>query len=333
MGVLLLLLLVLALAVLLPRVGLLARLPAWRAAQRRAEDENALKHLLQQRQQGQPASFASLAGALRLADRRIEGILRRLEARRLAQTRGQAFELTPEGERIATQIVRAHRLWERYLADEARLPLERVHTAAERREHELTPDEVDRLDARLGHPTVDPHGDPIPTPDGALAGPPGTPLSSWPAGVPGRIVHLEDEPTVVYARLVGEGLRVGQVVRVVEAAPERITLTDGEREFHVAPVLAANVFLVPVAEAGAAAREAARLSELPVGATAEIVALAPECRGYTRRRLLDLGFTPGTRLSPVLDTFAGDPRAYRVRGTTVALRREQADHILVRRIA
>lgn len=333
MGVLLLFLLVVALAALLSHVGVLARLPAWRAARRRTEDENALKHLLQQRHQGQPASFASLAGALRLADWRIENILRRLEARRLAETRGQAFELTPEGERIATQVLRAHRLWERYLADEARLPLERVHTAAERREHELTPDEVDRLDARLGHPTVDPHGDPIPTPDGEVARPPGTPLSSWPAGEPGRIVHLEDEPTVVYARLAAEGLRVGQVVRVVEVGPGRLTLTDGERELHLAPVLAGNVFVAPVAEPAVPMREAARLSELPIGATAEIVALAPECRGYTRRRLLDLGFTPGTRLSPALDTFAGDPRAYRVRGTTVALRREQADHILVRRIA
>jgi DtxR family Mn-dependent transcriptional regulator len=260
----------------------------------------------------------------------VAALVARLERRGLVETRGQAFTLTPEGERVAIQVVRAHRLWERYLADEARLPLDRLHQVAERREHDLTPDQVDRLEALLGHPTLDPHGDPIPTREGEMPAQPATPLTSWRVGATGVVVHLEDEPPIVYAQLVAEGLRIGQAVRLVDISAERVVLTDGENEFRLAPVVAGNVFLTPLVEQQASPADAIPLCELSLGGTAEIVALAGTCRGYTRRRLLDLGFTPGTRVSPALDTFAGDPRAYRVRGTTIALRRDQAEQVLVR---
>ncbi|MSO34862.1 MAG: ferrous iron transport protein A [Acidobacteria bacterium] len=75
------------------------------------------------------------------------------------------------------------------------------------------------------------------------------------------------------------------------------------------------------------------LTGLPSGASAEVVALDPAFRGFARRRLLDLGFTPGARIRSDLATFAGDPRAYRLRGTTIALRREQSDRVLVKPLA
>jgi Mn-dependent DtxR family transcriptional regulator len=93
----------------------------------------------------------------------------------LVVARGQEFELTAEGERVARQVVRAHRLLERYFADEARLPLGAVHAEAERREHSLTADQVEALSASLGHPRLDPHGDPIPGRDGEIAPPRDTP--------------------------------------------------------------------------------------------------------------------------------------------------------------
>lgn len=325
--------LIVAFVVLLPRFGVLARVQRGRALRQRADDENALKHLLTQQHAGSAATFQSLAGALRLGDRRLMALVARLERHGLATTVGQTFSLTPAGERVALQVVRAHRLWERYLADEARLPLSRIHAEAEQREHQLTPDEVDRLDAFLGYPPIDPHGDPIPSRDGRLADLGGTPLTQWTPGRPGRIVHLEDEPPLAYAQLVAEGLAIGQVVRVIDASSERLVLSDGENEYRLAPLVAGNVFLAAVEGMAPAVEGARPLSAQPVGVPAEIVALDATCRGFSRRRLLDLGFTPGTRLMPVLDTFAGDPRGYRVRGTTIALRRDQASQILVRDVA
>lgn len=301
-----------------------------RAASRERHDlEDALKHLFEQESRGRRASLPSLAGALRLPDRRVVALVGRMQVQGLVTAAGQEFALTPEGRRLAAQIVRAHRLLERYFADEARLPIADVHRAAERREHALSPDAVERLSAALGHPSVDPHGDPIPTREGEVAPPAGAPLTDWPAGEPGRIVHLEDEPEISFAQIVAEGLHVGQIVRVIDSTAERIVLTDGEHEFRLAPAVAANVFLAPAVGAEAA-RPVGRLADLPAGVSAEIVGLDERCQGFSRRRLMDLGFTEGARVRPLLETFAGDPRAYEVRGTLIALRRDQAAQVLVR---
>jgi DtxR family Mn-dependent transcriptional regulator len=258
-------------------------------------------------------------------------VLSRLQERGLVVATGQEFQLTPDGERLARQVVRAHRVLERYFADEARLPLREIHGVAERQEHTLTPGQVDALAASLGHPRRDPHGDPIPDREGRMSPPDDTPVTAWPLNRIGRITHLEDEPPLAYAQILAEGLRVGQVVRIVESTGERVVLSDGENEFKLAPAVAANVFLAPAAHL--AVPGAISLADLPQGQPAEVLELDRACQGFSRRRLMDLGFTAGARLEPALDTFAGDPRAYRIRGTLVALRRDQARQVLVKPLA
>lgn len=320
-------------AALVPRVGVLARWRRHRAAIVREQAENALKHLLSQAANGQAASLSSLQGALRADDRSLLSLTERLEREGLIRTDGAEFRLTATGERAALHVVRAHRLWELYLADELGVPVGQVHAKAERAEHQLSETDVNRLSAAMGHPETDPHGDPIPPPDGALTAVPGTPLSAWARGVPARIVHLEDEPPLAYAQLAALGLHLGQVVRVIDASPTRLVLSDGEAEYLLAPMLAGNVHVVRAEPAAVPSAVVLRLSELPATRQGEVVSLDPACRGFMRRRLLDLGFTPGARVRADLTTFAGDPRAYRIRGTTIALRREQSDRILVKAVA
>lgn len=314
-----------------------AALAAWRhASQRTVRErrriEDALKHLFEQEYRGRHATLSSLAGVLRLPDRPVLALVTRMQTLGLVNARDQEFDLTPDGERLALQVVRAHRLLERYFADEARLPLSKVHAAAERREHTLSPAQVERLSADLGHPSFDPHGDPIPSRAGSVPPATGVPVTSWPSETTGRIVHLEDEPPISFAQILAEGLRVGQIVRVIEHTPQRVLLTDGENEFRLAPAVAANVFLAPAPDVEASAG-IVRLSDLPDHELADVVGLDDACQGFSRRRLMDLGFTEGARISPVLTTFAGDPRGYEVRGTVVAVRRDQAAQVLVRRAA
>jgi len=323
----------LALGVFMPKYGLAAQLQLRRAVITRERTENALKHLLRQATDGHSASFQSLKGELVLSDRVVLALTERLENEGLIQSDGPHLKLTAEGERLALHVVRAHRLWEVYLAEELGMPVDRIHAEAERQEHRLSPQQVDRLSARMGHPNVDPHGDPIPTSDGVMPDVPGTVLSAWPLSTPARIVHLEDEPPLAYAQLTAEGLKLGQVVRVIERTPARMVLSDGENEYRLAPMLAANVHVVAAGEAPVPLDGVIPLSQLPSGATANIVALDPTFRGFARRRLLDLGFTPGARIRSELATFTGDPRAYRLRGTTIALRREQSDRVLVKQLA
>lgn len=312
-------------------LGVLVASLRWLADRRKARDrrrmEDALKHLFEEQYRERQASLSSLGGVLRLSGRAVLTLVAKMQRHGLMTARGQTFTLTPKGERTALQVVRAHRLLERYFADEARLPLRDVHAAAERKEHSLSTDDVDRLSAALGHPTTDPHGDPIPTREGTLAPASGTPATSWPIGTIGRIVHLEDEPEVSFAQIVAEGLRVGQTVRVVGSTAECLVLTDGEREFRLAPAVAANVFL---GTAPAWPERVLRLSDLEHDEQAEVVGLDEACQGFSRRRLMDLGFTAGATIRPALRTFARDPRAYEVRGTLIALRNDQASQVLVR---
>jgi DtxR family Mn-dependent transcriptional regulator len=313
-----------------PQRGLLARWRVNSASGQKELVEDALKFLLKQERDGRYASPEALAGALRLYGSDLLRLVTRMETQNLLQTHRGGLRLTPDGERWALQVVRAHRLWERYLADEARLPLEKIHSEAERREHGMTPEQIDHLAASLGYPEQDPHGDPIPNRSGEMVADTGTSLTSWPTGVTGRISHLEDEPPLAYDQILAEGLRLGQMMRILETSPERVVLSDGENEYRLAPAVAANVHLSPLPEALEAQSGVMPLSELPDRTEAEVVALDEACQGFTRRRLLDLGMTPGVYLYAEMRNFFGDPRAYRVRGTLIALRREQAANIWVR---
>ena len=325
---------VLALAVLLflPKIGLLAVISSRSELRKREKIEDALKHLLDREQMGRHATPESLAGTLGLSPSRVIKLITSMGAQSLIEHRGSELHLTSKGEHWALHIVRAHRLWERYLADEARMPLEKVHVEAHRREHELTPTQIDELDAALGHPSFDPHGDPIPTKDGQLPTSHSVPLTDWNLDKPGLISHLEDEPPLAYAQILAAGLRLGQTIRILETTAERYILSDGENEYRLAPAVAANVYIEPLPDLKTMPAGVVSLIELQRSQNAEIFALDDSVQGFTRRRFLDLGLTPGTNIYPELQNFFGDPRAYRVRGTLIALRKDQAALIWVKPI-
>lgn len=293
----------------------------------RVRREDAVKHLWHFASEGRAATLASLAGSIGVSRWRSMRLVQKLESLGLVRSEGEVVSLTAEGERLALRVVRAHRLWETFLAREAAMPLGRVHGEAERAEHRLSADEVESLADLLGHPGTDPHGDPIPTAGGDVPPSTGTALSNWPIGKVGRVVHVEDEPAAAFGQLVAMGLRPGREVRVIERDAERLVASDGEDELRLSPVLAGCVFVV---EAGRKpAERTTRLDRWPMGLSARVARLDETLQGIGRRRLLDLGVTPGTTITPILRGMFGGSRAYRVRGTTVALRSEQAAEVWV----
>ena len=317
-------------ATFIPRIGFLALFRDWRSARQREQVEDALKHLLDREKSGRHASPESLAGTLDLPRVKVTRLIADMESQGLLETQGSQVHLTAEGERWAIHVVRAHRLWERYLVDEARMPLNQIHGEAHRREHNLTEAQLNELDAALGHPTVDPHGDPIPSREGKIASVESLPITAWQAEGPVRIVHIEDEPAIAYEQILAAGLRLGQVIRIIERTPQRLVLSDGETEYRLAPTVAANVSIAPLPESEIAKANAVPLDALTQDQRGEIVSLDDAVQGFTRRRFLDLGLTPGTMIYPELGNFFGDPRAYRVRGTLIALRKDQAAQIWVK---
>jgi DtxR family Mn-dependent transcriptional regulator len=326
------LLTLLIIALFIPRYGFLALYKDWRSAKEREQVEDALKHLLDREQSGRHASPESLAGTLDLPRSKATRLISDMESQGLLVTRGSDIHLTTAGSRWAIHIVRAHRLWERYLVDEARMPLSKIHDEAQKREHNFTEAQLNELDAALGHPTLDPHGDPIPSREGKMPTVESMPVTAWQTNGPARIVHIEDEPAIAYEQILAAGLRLGQVIRILERTPQRILLSDGETEYRLAPTVAANVSVAPLHASEIAKASAVPLATLTQDQRGEIISLDDSVQGFTRRRFLDLGLTPGTMIYPELGNFFGDPRAYRVRGTLIALRKDQAAQIWVKPI-
>ena len=307
----------------------------WRALHR-TRTEDALKHLFDCEYQGRQATHQSLVGVLRLGGRRSTELLARMERMGLIVSAEGGFRLTAEGRSEALRVIRIHRLWERYLADETGLEPERWHPEAERREHLTSPEQAEELSMRLGHPPFDPHGDPIPTQEGDLPPQAGRALTDFAAGEAVEVVHVEDEPAAIYAQLVAEGVHPGMKLRISSVAPERIRFEAELDEVVLAPVIAANIFAIPVAEEASddrpvSADATGSLAGVAVGEQALVVGFSRFCRGMERRRLLDLGLLPGTLVEAKMASPSGDPVAYRVRGAVIALRRSQADQIQVRR--
>ncbi len=308
----------------------------WRALHR-TRTEDALKHLFDCEYQGRQATHQSLVGVLSLGGRRSTELLARMERLGLIVSAEGGFRLTGEGRSEALRVIRIHRLWERYLADETGLAPERWHPEAEHREHRTSPREAEELSVRLGHPPFDPHGDPIPTEAGDMPPRTGRPLTDFAAGDEVDVVHVEDEPAAVYAQLVAEGVHLGMKLRIASVAAERIRFEADLDEVVLAPIIAANIFAVPVAEQGAeaaamAADATGSLSDVAVGEQALVVGFSRFCRGMERRRLLDLGLLPGTLVEAKMASPSGDPMAYGVRGALIALRRSQAERIHVRQL-
>ncbi|HSM71097.1 MAG TPA: metal-dependent transcriptional regulator [Anaerolineales bacterium] len=305
----------------------------WQRAQKltaRILKEDALKHIHQHEIHGDKPSVNSLAGALKVSPDEVTRIISNLEAHELLVFEGGDIQLTAAGREYALRMIRAHRLYERYLADETSYEETAWHDRAERFEHTLTTDEANALAARLGNPTHDPHGDPIPTASGHMIYPEHILLTNMEIDQPARIVHLEDEPEGIYAQIVSEGLHVGQVVRLLESSSKRVRFWADGDEHIVAPIVAANIAVAKLSEVPQQAETRGEaLSSLKPGQSGQVVQLSHRIRGAERRRLMDMGVLPGTKISNEMDSAAGDPSAYRIRDAVIALRKSQADLILI----
>lgn len=313
-----------------PGRGAWARWGRLRQASARVRMEDALKHLYKCEHGGMPFTLEGLAGALEISRIEASWTLGALRERGLVRLDGGSFPLTDEGREYGLQIIRTHRLVERFLADRTGVAPGEWHDVAEEREHRLSPDEVQALSSSLGHPRFDPHGDPIPTPLGEMPSLDGVPLTQLTQGQEGVILHLEDEPPETYHRLLESGLAPQMEIRVrtVEEGGGLTLEADGQ-VVSLDPMGARNV-TVALRPLQSDPRESLpTLADLRPGGVATVVGISPKCQGVQRRRLLDLGVVPGTPITVELRSASGDPVAYLIRGALIALRRDQAAWIQV----
>ena len=162
--------------------------------------ENYVKtiHLIATAQSGSPVTTGQVATALEVSPGTVTSMLKTLDAARLATHRPyEGVALTKAGRVLALRVIRRHRLLELFLLRTLDMSWDEVHDEAEHLEHAVSDLLVDRIDAFLGHPDVDPHGDPIPPADGADPDdgqPPARVLADSAAGGRFRLTRYDLEP-------------------------------------------------------------------------------------------------------------------------------------------
>ena len=212
-----------------PRHGLLALLNKARLDTRRVLLEDALKFLFDCEYKQQACGVHSVAGNLNISSDQAAKLLDRLREMGLIAVQEETIRLTDTGRSYALRIIRVHRIWERYLADETGIGQMEWHGEADRREHLMRPEAADTLAAQMGNPVYDPHGDPIPSAQGEMPAHKGQSLSTLQEGQIARIIHIEDEPHSIYEQRAALGLYPGMQVYVLDVTDGTITFAaDGE---------------------------------------------------------------------------------------------------------
>jgi DtxR family Mn-dependent transcriptional regulator len=214
--------------------------------------EDYLKAIYRLSPGGTTAATSQIAHALELSPASVSGMIKRLSEQGLlehAPYRG--VQLTAEGLRQALRMVRRHRLLETYLVAFLGYSWDTVHDEAERLEHAVSDELIERMAGALGNPGFDPHGDPIPDADGSVAEPTCTPLSEIDPGETVEIRRVSAEDGELLRYLGGLDLRPGVQVQVVEREPFRgpITVVADGRQRVIGHEVAGQLLCLPVEDA------------------------------------------------------------------------------------
>jgi DtxR family Mn-dependent transcriptional regulator len=197
--------------------------------------EDYLKAIYRLSPEGRPASTSEIAHLLELSAPSVSGMVKRLSEQGLLEhVPYKGVQLTAGGRRAALRMVRRHRLIEAYLVAFLGYSWDTVHEEAERLEHAVSDTLVERMAAVLGNPAVDPHGDPIPTPDGAIDEPASTRLSDVPAGSTVELRRVDENQPERLRYIASVGLRPGVEVTVLDRQPFQGPITiAAEGRTHV----------------------------------------------------------------------------------------------------
>ena len=190
--------------------------------------ENYLKAILQisLRAAGEWVSTGELAGELGVSPGTVTSMLKTLGESNLATyTPYEGVRLTSAGRALALRVLRRHRLIEQFLSQTLNLTWDEVHEEAEHMEHAVSDALVDRIDAYLGHPTTDPHGDPIPQADGTMAAAADRPLTDCATGEQFALSRVVDQSPEFLRYLSHAGLEIGARGSLVSNEPSHNELT------------------------------------------------------------------------------------------------------------
>jgi DtxR family Mn-dependent transcriptional regulator len=183
------------------------------------EDYAKAIYALEQRD-GSAVSTNALAERMGVTPASASSMVKRLDGLGLvSHVPYRGVQLTDAGTKVALEIMRHHRLLELYLAETLGVPWDRVHDEAEVLEHVLSEELEELIATKLGNPTHDPHGDPIPTRDGHIAEAMTTALNDLTPGACGTFVRVSDADPAMLRYLAERGIAPGADLEVIEKQP------------------------------------------------------------------------------------------------------------------
>ncbi len=174
-------------------------------------EENYLKAIYHLSNGGtQEVTTNQLADELHTAAASVSDMIKKLSTKRvITYKKYRGVNISERGEKMALQVIRKHRLWEVFLVEKLQFQWDEVHEIAEQLEHIHSPLLITRLDEFLGHPKIDPHGDPIPDENGQISIGPQYPISEMKIGANGVITAVENSSSALLQHLDKLGIRLG----------------------------------------------------------------------------------------------------------------------------
>lgn len=210
-------------------------------------EENYLKCIFKKHERSrQSISTNAIADEMQTKASSVTDMLKRLAEKQLIHYKKyKGVRLTQEGENVAKDLVRRHRLWETFLVEQLEFTWDEVHEIAEQLEHVRSDKLTDRLDKFLGHPQFDPHGDPIPDKEGNIHRREQVPLTKLEAGESGYVTGVKDSAKEFLQYLDAQGIELGNRLEVLEIFDydKSRTVKAGDKQFTLSQQVCNNLFV------------------------------------------------------------------------------------------
>jgi DtxR family Mn-dependent transcriptional regulator len=210
--------------------------------------EDYIKAAYKLEEKGVKVTTSALASELKVADASITDMVKRLSERGLLKyEKYQGVELTAQGKKMALATLRRHRLWEMFLVEHLGYSWDEVHDEAERLEHVTSEDLEHRLDEALGFPTVDPHGDPIPSKAGVVARAVHPALAECSVGDIVRISRVSDADSELlqHASEIGLALNSKLTVKEKKNFDGSMVVKIGMKQQFISKIMAEAIYVQP----------------------------------------------------------------------------------------
>jgi DtxR family Mn-dependent transcriptional regulator len=208
--------------------------------------ENYLKNIYKLSSNEGKVTTSSLSEKLQISPASVSEMIKKLaEEGTLTHTPYKGVELTEEGKLLALRIIRKHRLWEMFLVQVLHFGWDEIDDEAERFEHIMSDKMEEKIDHALGHPSIDPHGDPIPSKDGVITCSMSYPMLEAREGSTVRVLRVSDANSELLQYVSSIGISLNKEIAVQQKMnfDNSLLVRIGDKEVNISSTIASNIFV------------------------------------------------------------------------------------------